>query len=152
VKTINLVELATDFRNHAKIESSHKRLQRFFRNFDLDYLHLARVIVALMEIPQPWVLSLDRTEWSFGQTRFNIFLLGVVHQGVVYPLVWMMLPKKGNSNRSERMDLFDKFREIFPDADIAYLCGDREFIGQEWLTYLMLEPIISFRLRIKANQ
>jgi hypothetical protein len=27
----------------------------------------------------------------------------------------------------------------------------REFIGKEWLSYLMLEPIISFRLRIKAN-
>jgi hypothetical protein len=49
-----------------------------------------------MKIPQPWVLSIDRTEWSFGQTRFNIFILGVVHQGVAYPLVWTMLEKKGN--------------------------------------------------------
>ena len=32
---------------------------------------------------------------------------------------------------------------------MAYLCGDREFIGQEWLTYLMIEPIIPFRLRIR---
>jgi hypothetical protein len=63
-----------------------------------------------------------------------------------------MLPKKGNSHSCERMDLVDRFLEIFPDAEIAYLCGDREFIGQEWLTYLMLEPIIPFRLRIKANQ
>ena len=50
------------------------------------------------------------------------------------------------------MDLLDKFRDIFPNAKIAYLCGDREFIGKEWLTYLMLEPTIPFRLRIKANQ
>lgn len=50
------------------------------------------------------------------------------------------------------MDLFDKFRAIFPDVEIAYLCGDREFIGKEWLTYLMIDPIIPFRLRIKANQ
>jgi hypothetical protein len=105
-----------------------------------------------MNIPQPWVLSIDRTEWSFGKNRFNIFILGVVHQGVAYPLVWTMLPKKGNSNSAERMDLFDKFRAIFPDVEIAYLCGDREFIGKEWLTYLMIDPIIPFRLRIKANQ
>ena len=52
--------------------------------------------VALMNIPQPWVLSIDRTEWSSGQTRFNIFMLGIVHQGVAYPLVWTMLEKKGN--------------------------------------------------------
>ncbi len=37
VKTINLTELATGFRNEAKIESSYKRLQRFFRKFDLNY-------------------------------------------------------------------------------------------------------------------
>ena len=38
-----------------------------------------------MGIPQPWVLSTDRTEWSFGTTRFNILLLGIVHEGVAYP-------------------------------------------------------------------
>jgi hypothetical protein len=93
VKTINLVELATGFRSHAKMESSYQRLQRFFRDFDLDYPHLARVIVALMDIPQPWVLSLDLTEWSFGQVRFNILMLGVVDNGVPIPLAWQMLDK-----------------------------------------------------------
>jgi hypothetical protein len=152
VKTVNLAEMATAFRNEAKINSSYKRLQRFFSQFDLEYPLIAKLLVALINIPQPWVLSIDRTEWSFGQTRFNIFMLGVVHQGVAYPLVWTMLAKKGNSNSNERMDLLDRFREIFPHAEIAYLCGDREFIGKEWLTYLMLEPTIPFRLRIKANQ
>ena len=37
------------------------------------------------------------------------------------------------------------------DAQIAYVYGDREFIGKEWLSYLMLEPVIPFRLRIKSN-
>lgn len=112
---------------------------------------MARMIVALINIPQPWVLSLDRREWAFGQTRFNIFIFGVVHQGVAAPLVWKMLEKKGNSKNAERMDLLERFAEIFPDAQIAYLCGDREFIGQEWLTYLMIDPLSPFRLRIKAN-
>ena len=114
VKTINLASLAVGFRSEAKIESSYKRLQRFFRKFDLEYPVIARLIVALMNIPQPWVLSIDRTEWSFGKNRFNIFILGVVHQGVAYHLMWTMLQKKGNSNSDERMDLFDKFRAIFP--------------------------------------
>ncbi len=35
VKTINLMELATGFRSQAKSESSYKRLQRFFRHFDV---------------------------------------------------------------------------------------------------------------------
>ena len=38
-----------------------QRLQRFFRNFDLDYAVVAKTVIALMGIPQPWVLSTDRT-------------------------------------------------------------------------------------------
>jgi Transposase DDE domain len=109
------------------------------------------MVVSLMQIPQPWVLSLDRTEWSFGQIRFNIFMLGVVHQGVAYPVVWKMLLKKGNSNSDERMDLLDRFSQIFPDAQVSFLCGDREFVGTQWLSYLLLDPMIPFRLRIRAS-
>ena len=148
---MNLIEITTGFRSNAKIDSSYKRLQRFFAGFDLDYFLIAKAIINLMEIPQPWVLSLDRTEWSFGETRFNILLLGVVHNGVAFPVVWDFLEKKGNSNSDERMDLLDRFYSIFPDAKVSYLTGDREFIGQEWLTYLLLEPRIPFRLRIRNS-
>lgn len=148
VKTVNLTELATGFRSQAKTQSSYKRLQRFFRQFDLDYSLVARIIVSLIEIPQPWVLSIDRTEWSFGQTRFKILMLGLVHNGVAYPLVWQMLKKQGNSNTEERMDLLDRFQTIFPQAQVAYVTADREFVGCEWLTYLLLEPTVAFRLRI----
>lgn len=41
VRTVNLTEIATGFRTHAQTESSYKRLQRFFRDFDLDYSALA---------------------------------------------------------------------------------------------------------------
>lgn len=71
--------------------------------------------------------------------------------GVAFPVTWTMLEKKGNSNSCERMDLLDQFWQIFPDAQVSYVCGDREFIGKEWLTYLMIEPQIPFRLRIKAD-
>ena len=151
VKTVNLAEIATGFRTNAQTESNYKRLQRFFRDFDLDYAVVAKLIAALMDIPQPWILSTDRTEWSFGQTRFNILMLGVVHNGVAYPLVWTMLDKKGNSNSDERMDLLDRFGKIFPDTEVGYISGDREFVGREWLTYLLIEPTISFRLRIKKS-
>lgn len=151
VKTVNLVELATGFRSNAKTESSHKRLQRFFRNFDLNYAEIAKAVITLMDIPQPWVLSTDRTEWSFGEKRFNLLFLGIVHDGIAYPIVWTTLEKKGNSNGNERMDLVDRFYKLFPDAEVAYLTGDREFVGKQWLTYLLIEPIIQFRLRIRES-
>ena len=51
VKTVNLAELATGFRNEVKTDSNYKRLQRFFRKFDLDYPSIAKLIVALINIP-----------------------------------------------------------------------------------------------------
>ncbi|MBF2020498.1 MAG: hypothetical protein IGR93_10420 [Hydrococcus sp. C42_A2020_068] len=39
-----------------------KPYQRFFKDFELDYCAIANILVTLMAIPQPWVLSTDRTE------------------------------------------------------------------------------------------
>ena len=104
-----------------------------------------------MKIPQPWVLSLDRTTWEFGHHVFNILSLGIVHEGVAFPVYWWMLDKKGNSNSDERMRFIEKFLKVFPDAQIQCLCADREFVGQAWLRYLLLEPSMAFRLRIRAT-
>lgn len=52
---------------NAKPASNYKRLQRFFRGFDLDYTEIAQIIVCWMHIPQPWVLSVDRTSWELGK-------------------------------------------------------------------------------------
>ena len=106
------MKLVTGFRSYAKTQSNYKQLQQFFLlhrdssrrgklaescgHFDLDYKAIAKIIVALMDIPQPWILSTDRTARSFGQIRFNILILSIVHVGVAYPIVWEMLEKKGN--------------------------------------------------------
>jgi hypothetical protein len=151
VKTVNLSDLSLGFGGLALPASSYKRLQRFFRGFNLDYSVIAKTVVTWMQIPQPWVLSLDRTNWEFGTHVYNILTLGIVHEGVAFPVLWWMLDKKGNSNSDERMRLMEAFYKIFPDAQIAYLCGDREFIGQAWVRYLLLEPSLAFRLRIRAT-
>jgi hypothetical protein len=62
VKTINLAELATAFSGKAQTDSLYKRLQRFFRQYEVDYAEIAQTVVAQMSIPEPWVLSIDRTE------------------------------------------------------------------------------------------
>ena len=49
------------------------------------------------------------------------------------------------------MDLLDRFYQDFPDVEINYICGDREFIGQLWLTYLLIDPIVPFRIRIRET-
>ena len=151
VKTVNLSELCLGFGGRALAQSSYKRLQRFFRGFALDQAHLAGVVVRWMQIPDHWVLSLDRTTWKFGNHWYNILTLGIVHQGVAFPILWWRLDKRGNSNSDERMRLLETFTQRFPTAKVNYLCADREFIGQAWVRYLLLEPSLAFRLRIRSS-
>jgi len=152
VKTVNLSELSTGFMGKAKAESNYKRLQRFLREFEIDYYTLAKLVIEMMSIPEPWVLSVDRTQWQFGSKVFNILTLGVVYQGVAFPLLWWMLEKKGNSNTQERVDLLEEFVDIFCDRKIACICADREFLGHNWLKYLLSQPMIAFRIRIRENE
>lgn len=151
VKTVNLTELAAGFVGQAQTDSHYKRLQRFFRSFELNYYELAKVVVGLLDIPEPWILSLDRTSWQFGQTTFNILTLGIVHQGVAFPILWWMLDKKGNSNTLERIELMDEVIALFPERKIAYLTADREFLGHDWFGYLLKQLTIPFRIRIRAS-
>jgi Transposase DDE domain len=151
VKTVNFAELATGFLGTAQPESSYKRLQRFFKEFEIDYARIARLVAHLMDIPQPWVLSVDRTNWQFGSSIFNILTLGVVHQGVAFPLLWVMLDKKGNSNSRERSDLMDQFFEVFPEVEVAYLTADREFLGVKWFEYLLEQAALPFRIRLRES-
>ena len=64
VKTVNFTELATAFSGKAQTDAHYKRLQRFFRYYEVDYAKIAQAVVALMAIPEPWTLSIDRTEGS----------------------------------------------------------------------------------------
>jgi len=34
--------------------------------------------------------------------------MGIIHNGVVFPVAWTMLEKEGNSNSCQRMDLLDQ--------------------------------------------
>lgn len=150
VKTVNLSEIATAFAGTAQPDSHYKRLHRFFREFELDYSTVARTVVGLMQIPTPWVLSLDRTQWQFGQRSLNILVLGIAHDGVAFPLIWTVLPKRGNSNTAERIQLMEQFLVLFGASQVAYLAADREFVGKDWLGYLRQHKI-SFRIRIRYS-
>lgn len=150
VKTVNLAEVSTAFAGSAQSDSHYKRLQRFFRHFEVDYSTIAKTVIALMQLPQPWVLTLDRTQWNFGKVSFNILRLGIAHEGVAFPLLWVLLDKRGNSNTCERIDLIDQFLEVFSTSAVAYLTADREFVGKDWLGYLKRRGI-RFRLRIRHS-
>ena len=150
VRSVNLSEVAGVFAGGALKASHYKRTQRFLRHFELPYASVAAFVLKLLGVPAPWALTLDRTDWYMGQTPLNILVLGVVHQGTAFPLLWAVLPKKGCSNTAERIALLDEFGRLFGFPTIAYLCADREFIGKVWFSYLRRNGI-ACRIRVRAN-
>jgi hypothetical protein len=151
VRSVNLAELATGFGGKAQVASHYKRLQRFFRSFTLDYNVLARLLIRLVPVGEgPWYLTLDRTNWQFGKADLNLLVLGIAYQGIALPLFWTVLDKAGNSNTAERVALLQRFIDVFGVNRIAALLADREFIGEDWFTWLQQQRI-PFHLRIKRD-
>src|SRR5215210_3114823 len=150
VRTVNLSEVANVFLGHAKRESRYKRVQRFLRFFELPYAQVARFVVRLLQVPAPWVITMDRTDWYLGETPLNVLVLGIAHRGVAFPLLWRVLPKKGCSDTRERIELVEEFVALFGRASLRYLCADREFVSLGWFAYLRRERL-AFRIRLRAN-
>src|SRR5215212_161686 len=150
VKTVKLTEIATAFSGTAKEQSNDKRLQRFFRFFELPYALIADLVVKLLGIPGPWTLTMDRTNWKLGLVNLNILMLGIVYKGVAFPIVWLVLPKAGSSNTDERILLLKMFIDLFGVEKIQCLLGDREFVGKRWFVWLQ-DQGIDFRVRAHEN-
>jgi hypothetical protein len=95
-------------------------------------------------------LTMDRTNWKIGEANVNILVIGVVYEGLAFPILFQMMPKFGNSNWKERIAIMEKYDELFGFETIDYLVADREFIGQKWLEYLNLNSI-KYHIRIRDN-
>lgn len=93
VRTVNLVELSQAFSGNAKDDSNYKRLQRLFREVDLDFKLFAQFIAKMLPLDK-FKLTIDRTNWKFGKTNINILMLAVVYKGSAFPLFWDFFQKK----------------------------------------------------------
>jgi hypothetical protein len=150
VRTVNLSILATAFSGRAKEESNYKRLQRFLRNFEMPYAQLAEFVVKLLGLPGPYTLALDRTNWKVGAVDINILMLSIVYRGIGFPVVWLVLPKAGNSDTTERETVVEIFIKLFGASKIDCLLGDREFIGKTWFAFLRRHRI-KLQMRLKKD-
>jgi hypothetical protein len=52
---------------------------------------------------------------------------------------------------SGRDDYDVRSLHLFAEHEIAYVTADRELIGQDWLSYLLSQPMMSFRIRIRES-
>jgi len=150
VQTVTFDKLANAFDHGASSSSSLRRIQRFIANYALEGDLIARLVFSLLPQKDKVKLTIDRTNWKFGKTDINIFMLGVVYQGVAFPLLFTMLDKRGNSNSRERIALVERFVRLFGKQSIECLVADREFVGKKWIAYLNQEQI-RYHIRIRNN-
>jgi hypothetical protein len=150
VQTVGFEKLANAFDSSAQADSSLRRVQRFIANFALDSGLVAKLIFGLLPQKENLKLTIDRTNWKFGRTDINIFMLGVTYKGVAFPLLFTMLDKRGNSNSQERINLVNRFIELFGTDCIDCLMADREFIGDKWIKFLN-DNRIRYYIRIRNN-
>ena len=151
-RSVVLGELANVFPGRAKTASHYKRLQRFFRDFTVDFDAVARLLASMVVEPEEkFVLTVDRTCWKLGGTSINILVLGIAWHATAIPLFWSFIDSKGgNSCTQARIDIMERFLAVFGTERIDCLVADREFIGKAWFKYLRRRDI-HFRIRIKAD-
>jgi len=133
VQTVCFEKLAVSFDADVMVSSSLQRIQRFMSDYLLDTDLIARFVFALLPNKPPYRLVLDRTNWKFGTTNINILVLAVGCHGVAIPILFKMMPKFGNSSTNERIELMQRYIELFGIDTIDCLLADRAFIDNNWL-------------------
>lgn len=152
--TVSYSKLSKVVNPKRKKESNYKRIQRFFKIFRFSMkLYSQYVFHFIAGESGQIVLSIDRTNWKFGEQNINILMIGICYNGIAIPLIWKMLNKRGNSSQSERMLLIRGLKLFLrPEQwkQIRCLVGDREFIGKKWIKFLKKQKV-HFVFRIKKN-
>lgn len=149
-KKISLHEVANLMPGEQSLDANRQQIRRNLDHPSMQGQVWSRSIGALLP-KNSWNLALDRTTWERGENIINLLVLSVVVHECSVPLLWMVMPEAGNSDTAERIQLMQQFIDIFGAKRWRFLTADREFIGKEWIAWL-LERKLGFRIRIKAGE
>jgi hypothetical protein len=97
-RSVNLVKVAAGMNSKSLQQSTYRKIQRFIHDIRLEPKLLAPFLLRLVGISAPYTLIMDRTNWEFGKAKINFLMLSVLGNGWSIPVLWILLPKKGNSN------------------------------------------------------
>lgn len=150
-RTVNLSHIASLFWGAACYASKYRRLQRFFQYVRLDQDCLAPLVMQMLHLSRPTCLVLDRTNWMVGGRVINILVLAIVTRRFRVPLLWTFLGHPGNSDQGQRICLIQRYLALFGTANITLLLADREFIGTQWMSFL-IEAKVPFAIRVREDQ
>ena len=82
VQTVSLHKLTSAMPTSVERDSNLRRIQRFIANYALNLDLVAMMIFSLLPVKDGLVLSMDRTNWKFGEFNINILTLGITYKGV----------------------------------------------------------------------
>ncbi len=110
VNLLRLSELAVDTLDLSR----HRRFQRFFSSCKLDFDSVAKLIFHLCGFRHgKHYLIFDRTNWKWGNVNINILFLCLSYKGHAMPILWILLPHRGNSATTQRVALIKRFLKLF---------------------------------------
>ena len=138
--------------------SQYKHLLKVFQTGDYENIvrNSFQLVVIYFYGGQEHVkLVVDRTNWELGSSKINILTIGLLIENDIFiPLIWKDLGHKGNSDSQQRIDLIDQLLSWWQALEIPLptfeICGDREFIGEYWLTTLAQRGI-TYVIRLRCN-
>jgi Transposase DDE domain len=143
-RSVVLPKLALLINDKVKTSSNETRLRDFFREVDIDYTELAKFTIVFLATQSKGKirLTIDRTNWEFGEHSINILMIIASNGNYNIPLFWELLDNKGgNSNCEQRNNLLQKCIDLVGANRIGLVLGDREFIGQKWIKFLKTNKI-----------
>jgi hypothetical protein len=151
-RSVQFSEVASKMTGLATEESKHRQIQRFIGDYDLDYEWVSLFILLLLPQKGKKKLVMDRTNWSFGSHKHNILVVSVYSHGIGIPIWFEVLDSNGgNSSCEDRMYVLLKCIEILGKDQIHSIIADSEFIGTEWIKFLVEEKILFF-IDVRSNQ
>lgn len=151
-KDVQYHAVASEMSGDALESSKVRRIQRFMADFDLDYLCVAQFMLDLLPPKGKITFCLDRTEWSFGKTTHNILVLTAYSHGVGVPIWFESVNENGGCcDVDDKIYMILSCLELVDKSRIKCLIADSEFIGHQWIDFLMKEGII-FYLDVRSNQ
>ncbi len=149
-RQVQFQELALVFNDQVKEDSNERRIQAFFKEATLEEDQVGFVL-SLFLVFGKVDLCLDRTEWDFGKCQVNLLVLTGCCQGIGMPLYVEVLDNQsGNSSTQDRILILQKVIALLGKARIGAVIADREFVGKDWMEYLLKEKI-AFFLRVPKS-
>ncbi len=136
-RNVHFAEIAHHLNDDVKIASNETRIQDFFREVEIDFVAVAKLIINILPRNVKLRVCIDRTEWNFGIREVNILMLLIGFGDLQVLLCWEFLDNRsGNSSSEDRNNLVIRLLSLIEPDRIGLIIADREFVGHKWLKFL----------------